>query len=83
MTASIYKDAPNGVLRLYIDLRIDCKEMSTWESWRIAAFFNGVAKMLRATRDADYVEFPSDPYAAAGISEADKLAARGEARESA
>lgn len=39
---------PEGVLRLYLDLKIDLGEMKTWEPARIEQFFEGLAMAARA-----------------------------------
>jgi hypothetical protein len=42
---------PEGVLRLYLDLKVDLDEMKTWEPARIEQFFEGMAMAAHARFD--------------------------------
>ncbi len=46
------RDAPEGVLRLYVDLSVDVSEMREWRPERITAYFAGVERALRAVYGA-------------------------------
>ena len=43
---------PEGVLRFYLDIRIDAREMRAWPPQCLTAFFDGLARAVEAAEIA-------------------------------